>query len=317
MIAFMHLLFQAELEGGEMGDRRMVSRKIVDSAKFLKMPATSQNLYFHLLVNADDDGIVEAYRVINMCKANEDDLRILVGKGFVTVLNEDLVTYIEDWMEQNKIRADRKTDSIYKKLLLQVKPDVVLLEKKERSDVKKSSNKDGQSMDGPRTAQGKGIEDKSNQDKGIEDKSINLSHTEVTKEGEKDYYRTLIADNIKLNSLLDFAKVKDGDYRTDEVDMVNEIYEIICDMVCNPREGVKICQIDYPWESVKERFLKLQFVHIANILNKFMERQDTISNMHGYIVSALYKESMSGTLANQAEIHDDYLNSLRGHPYAV
>ena len=48
-----------------MGDRRMISRKIVDSARFLKMPATSQNLYFHLIVNADDDGVVEAYRVIN------------------------------------------------------------------------------------------------------------------------------------------------------------------------------------------------------------------------------------------------------------
>ena len=73
----------------------MISRKIVDSARFLKMPATSQNLYFHLIVNADDDGVVEAYPVINMCKANEDDLRVLVGKGFVTVLDEDLVTYTE------------------------------------------------------------------------------------------------------------------------------------------------------------------------------------------------------------------------------
>lgn len=65
-----------------MGDRRMISRKIVASARFLKMSATSQNLYFHLLSAADDDGVVEAYPIINMCKANEDDL------------NEDLVTYM-------------------------------------------------------------------------------------------------------------------------------------------------------------------------------------------------------------------------------
>ena len=49
-----------------MGDRRMISRTVVDSARFLKMPATSQNLYFHLVVNADDDGIVEAYKVMTM-----------------------------------------------------------------------------------------------------------------------------------------------------------------------------------------------------------------------------------------------------------
>ena len=50
-----------------MGDRRMISRTVVDSARFLKMPATSQNLYFHLVVNADDDGIVEAYVQSDFC----------------------------------------------------------------------------------------------------------------------------------------------------------------------------------------------------------------------------------------------------------
>ena len=35
-------------------------------------------MMFHLVVNADDDGIVEAYKVMAMCKANEDDLRVLV-----------------------------------------------------------------------------------------------------------------------------------------------------------------------------------------------------------------------------------------------
>lgn len=120
-----------------MGDRRMISRTVVDSARFLKMPAISQDLYFHLAVNADDDGIVEAYKVMAMCKANEDDLRVLVGKQFVQILNEDLVTYIIRWRQMNVLRADRKTDSIYKNLLLQVNPDVELLEKKERSYLKK------------------------------------------------------------------------------------------------------------------------------------------------------------------------------------
>ena len=100
-----------------MGDRRMISRTVVDSARLLKMPATSQNLYFHLVVNADDDGIVEAYRVMAMCKAHEDDLRVLVGKQFVQILNEDLVTYIIHWRQMNVLRADRKIDSIYKDLL--------------------------------------------------------------------------------------------------------------------------------------------------------------------------------------------------------
>ena len=133
-----------------MAARRMFAKSVVESARFLKMPVSSQNLYFHLGMNADDDGIVEAYAVINLVKANEDDLRVLYSKGFVRVLNEDLVTYIEDWREQNKIRADRKKDSIYKNLLLQIDPGVLLLEKKERSDLVRKS---GPSTDGQMSAQ--------------------------------------------------------------------------------------------------------------------------------------------------------------------
>ena len=301
----------------------MVSRKIVESARFLKMPATSQNLYFHLMVNADDDGVVEAYRVINMCKANEDDLRVLVGKQFVTVLNEDMVTYIEDWMEQNKIRADRKTDSLYKSLLLQMKPGLELVEKKERSDTKKSRTKDGQALDGPRTAQGNLIEDKSNQinpGKANEskDNSISLSFEADTNEGKmNEAYRGIIADNINLNALMEEAQLKDGKYSTTEADMVQEIYEIICDAVCHPRDKVTIDGAVYTGELVKGRFLKLKNVHISNILNKILGRRDHIENMHVYLISTLYKESISGVIADQAELYDDYLNSLRGKPYAV
>lgn len=121
----------------------MISRKIVESARILKMPSTSQNLYFHLMVNADDDGIVEAYPVLALTKANEDDLRVLISKQFIFLLNtEDLVAFIEDWREQNVLRADRKSDSRYKALLLQLRPDIELLEKKERSDTRKKKEQE-------------------------------------------------------------------------------------------------------------------------------------------------------------------------------
>lgn len=113
-----------------MASRRMMCNKIIDSARFIKMPISSQCLYFHLIAKGDDDGVVEAFNVMRMVGATEDDLKVLVAKGFVIVLNEDLVSYITDWKEHNLIRADRKIDSIYKDLLLQVVEDVDLLEKK-------------------------------------------------------------------------------------------------------------------------------------------------------------------------------------------
>ena len=117
-----------------MANRRMISIKIIDSARFIKMPSSTQSLYFHLITRADDDGVVEAFSVMRLVGATEDDLKILNAKGFITVLNEDLVTYINDWLEHNKIRADRKIDSMYKDLLIKVVPTVDIIQKRPRAD---------------------------------------------------------------------------------------------------------------------------------------------------------------------------------------
>lgn len=129
-----------------MAEKRMFAKCVVEGARFLKMPASSQSLYFHLCLNADDDGVVEAYTVMNIVKAHEDDLRMLCTKGFTIVLNEDLVTYITDWRIQNYIRADRKKDSVYKDLLNQVLPEVELLKRKDRSDLVKRTGLPGDSQ---------------------------------------------------------------------------------------------------------------------------------------------------------------------------
>ena len=118
-----------------MAERRMFSKRIINSARFLKMPISTQALYFHLGLNADDDGVVEAYPIIKSIGCTEDDLKVLVSKNFVIVLNEDLVSYITDWTENNRLRPDRKIDSIYKNLLVSICPDVKLVERKQRADV--------------------------------------------------------------------------------------------------------------------------------------------------------------------------------------
>lgn len=141
-----------------MAQRRMFSKRIVESARFLKMPPSTQNLYFHLGLNADDDGVVEGYNVMMQTGATEDDLKLLVAKGFVTVLNDDLVTYINDWRENNRIRADRKVDSIYKNLLVKMIPDIELQPSRIRADTKKKPGvkriDNGRPLDNQRTTDG-------------------------------------------------------------------------------------------------------------------------------------------------------------------
>lgn len=137
----------------------MFSKRIVESARFLKMPPSTQALYFHLGLQADDDGVVEGYNVMLQTGSTEDDLKILTAKGFVTVLNDDLVTYINDWRENNRIRADRKIDSIYKDLLIKMIPDVKIQHAKARADTGKKTGakalKDnGRPLDNQRTTNG-------------------------------------------------------------------------------------------------------------------------------------------------------------------
>lgn len=103
----------------------MFSKKVVNSARFLRMPQTARLLYYDLGMYADDDGIVEAFTVLQMTRADEADLELLASKGFVQILNEDLVACICDWKVNNYIQKDRYRPSIYADLLRnsKVKPE--------------------------------------------------------------------------------------------------------------------------------------------------------------------------------------------------
>lgn len=103
-----------------MAERRMFAKSTISSARFLRMPSTSRLLYYDLGMQADDEGIVEAFTVMRTTGATEDDLRVLVSKGFVVILNEDLVAYIVDWNRNNLLKKDRFHPSIYRELLIRV-----------------------------------------------------------------------------------------------------------------------------------------------------------------------------------------------------
>jgi hypothetical protein len=106
-----------------MGKRMSFSRKIVECGRFYKLPVQLQALYFHLNMNADDEGVVDAYPIIKIIDCTEDDLKLLEEKGFIKILNEDLITYISDFEENNSERSDRKKKSDYHDLLEEVAED--------------------------------------------------------------------------------------------------------------------------------------------------------------------------------------------------
>ncbi len=97
-----------------MAEKRMFSKKIIDTDWFMDMPASTQNLYFHLSMRADDDGFVASpKRIIKLIGATEDDYKILIAKKFVIPF-ESGVCVITDWRINNYLRSDRHTETIYK-----------------------------------------------------------------------------------------------------------------------------------------------------------------------------------------------------------
>lgn len=112
-----------ELEKGilELAQKRMFTMKIVDSDAFLDMPATTQCLYFHLNMRADDDGFIgNPKRIMKITGASEDDLRLLIAKRFVLTF-EDGVIVIKHWRMHNTLSRDRYTETSYideKRMLL-------------------------------------------------------------------------------------------------------------------------------------------------------------------------------------------------------
>ncbi len=96
-----------------MANRRMFSLDVVDTDFFLDMPLTAQTLYFHLGMRADDDGFIgNPKRIQRMIGCNDDDLRLLLAKGFIIPF-ESGACVIRHWKVHNYIRTDRYKETVY------------------------------------------------------------------------------------------------------------------------------------------------------------------------------------------------------------
>jgi hypothetical protein len=96
-----------------MAQRRMFTKIITESDAFLDMPISSQLLYFHLAMNADDDGFVSSpKRVIRSSGCKEDDLSVLKAKEFILPFDTGVIV-IKHWRMHNYIQNDRKHKTIH------------------------------------------------------------------------------------------------------------------------------------------------------------------------------------------------------------
>lgn len=96
-----------------MAERRMFAKTIIDSDAFLDMPLTTQALYFHLSMRADDEGFINnPKKIVRMIGAGEDELKLLFAKGYVIPFDSGVVV-IKHWRIHNYLRSDRFKPTIY------------------------------------------------------------------------------------------------------------------------------------------------------------------------------------------------------------
>ena len=125
-----------------MAERRMFSKTIIDSDIFLDMPLSTQALYFHLSMRADDDGFVNNPKKIQrMIGCGDDDLKLLIAKQFIIPF-ESGICVIKHWRIHNYIQKDR-----YKPTLYQGELDQLEVDKSKNYQIKPLCIGDGYSMD--------------------------------------------------------------------------------------------------------------------------------------------------------------------------
>lgn len=96
-----------------MAQRRMFSKKIVETDVFMEMSPTAKLLYFYLNMSADDDGFVGNPKTIKLISgATDDDLKILIAKQFIIPFDSGVIV-IKDWKIHNYIQKDRYNQTQY------------------------------------------------------------------------------------------------------------------------------------------------------------------------------------------------------------
>ena len=96
-----------------MAEKRMFAKSIVNSDAFLDMPLSSQALYFHLSMEADDEGFVgNPRRIQRLIGASEDDMKILIAKRYLLEFESGIVV-VKHWYINNYIQKDRAKETTY------------------------------------------------------------------------------------------------------------------------------------------------------------------------------------------------------------
>ena len=219
-----------------MAERRMMSKSIIKSDTFLDMPSTTQNLYFHMLLDADDDGFINAPKsIMRMIGAKDDDMKVLTAKQFVIPFESGVVV-IKDWKIHNYIQNDRyKPSTLPERDLLNIQKDKTYTLK---SDVSTMDTKCIQTVSIGKDRKGKDRKGKDRKGKDSIDILCHVAHDDV----DKSHFEIIEYLNLKTGSKFKpttkpyvqaiRSRLKEG-YTVDD-------FKTVIDKKCREWQGTKL-----------------------------------------------------------------------------
>lgn len=117
-------------------------------------------------------------------------------------------------------------------------------------------------------------------------------------DSQRQAYIELIRKNIEYDHVLKYPNGYD-------VEMYTNIFNIICDVVCVPRNFIRINNNNYPYEVVQSIFLKINSNHVEYVLQCMHNNPTKINNIKSYIMTALYNAVLTMDLYYKAEVNHD------------
>lgn len=108
----------------------------------------------------------------------------------------------------------------------------------------------------------------------------------------------LIRENIEYDTLM-------SDHKWIDRDMYDELYELICDVVCVPRKIIRIAGEDYPYNLVKSKFLKLNSSYLQYVIGCMKNNTTKVGNIKAYLITALYNAPNTISHYYTAEVNHD------------
>ena len=124
---------------------------------------------------------------------------------------------------------------------------------------------------------------------------------------EINAYMQIIRENIEYDYYVNYAQ-------KNVRELAEELYQLICDVVCVKRTSIRIGGEDYPYELVKAKFLKLNQGHIEYVMECMKNTTSKIGNIRSYLITTLYNAPNTMNYYYQQEVQHDLYG---GNEYGV